>query len=198
MNGSTPDASPFLIVGLGNPGRVYRSNRHNIGFMIVDALARSEGAQLKKAQMQAIITDLRLESQRVYLAKPQTFMNHSGQAVASLTRYFRIPHANLLVVYDDLDLPLGMLRMRPEGGSGGHHGMQSIIQHLGTTAFPRLRAGIGRPTGSMDPADYVLQDFTPHEKPWVDQVIEQAVSCCRRYLAEGIQAAMNHCNPSAE
>ena len=134
------------MVGLGNPGREYRENRHNVGFMAVDALAGKLNARMGKVQFKAIIGQARLGEQKVILAKPQTFMNLSGQAISSLVRYYKVPLTNLLVMHDDLDLPLGTLRLRPGGGSAGQKGLGSTIQQLRTQQFPRLRIGIGRPT----------------------------------------------------
>jgi PTH1 family peptidyl-tRNA hydrolase len=131
----------FLFAGLGNPGRRFRLNRHNIGFMVVDAVARQIGVSFTRHQAQALLTDGQWEGARVYLAKPQTFMNLVGSSVGPLARYYRIPPSSVVVVYDDLDLPLGSLRLRGGGGSGGHRGMESLIGALGDS-FPRLRLGI--------------------------------------------------------
>jgi PTH1 family peptidyl-tRNA hydrolase len=131
----------------------------------------------------------------VILARPRTYMNESGRAIAPLVRFYQVPRGNLLVVYDDLDLPLGTLRMRPHGGSGGHKGMRSIIQHLGgDSSFPRLRLGIGRPPDHLDPSSYVLQDFGHDEEPVVREVLERAVAAARLWLFEGLESAMNAYN----
>ena len=158
------EKNPFLIVGLGNPGPDYRHNRHNVGFMAIDALARALDIPIQRVELRALVGKGLLDGQRVILAKPQTFMNKSGQAVASLARFYKIPVDQILVVHDDLDLPFGNLRLRPEGGTGGHKGMDSIMNRLGTREFPRLRVGIGRPPGRMDPADFVLHDFDPPQQ----------------------------------
>ena len=148
-----------LIVGLGNPGREYAGNRHNVGFQIADRVALAHGLTFSKVQQQAMIALGRLSDHRVVIAKPQTFMNVSGRAVSGLLNFYKIPRERLIVIFDDLDLPFGTLRLRSEGGAGGHNGMRSIIGQLGANDFARLRVGIGRPPGRMDPAAYVLQDF---------------------------------------
>ncbi len=186
---------PFLVVGLGNPGKQYRRNRHNAGAMVVEAFARRLEAPFARLQAGALVAETRLDGRRLILAKPQTFMNESGKAVRPLVRMFQVPWEQMLVVYDDLDLPLGMIRLRPGGGSGGHKGMQSIIEHLGTQEFPRLRIGIGRPPGRMDPARYVLQDFNRAEWPLLEETVARAVECLNTFLTEGLQAAMNRFNP---
>lgn len=190
--------TPLLIIGLGNPGRGYRRNRHNIGFQILDALAESLGARFTRTQANALVTDARLEGVRLILAKPQTYMNNAGQSVGSLARFFRLPAEQILAVHDDLDLPLGALRLRPGGGSGGHRGLGSIVEHLGLAEFPRLRFGIGRPPGAMDPADFVLQDFSPADDEIVPASLERAVACIRTFALEGIQAAMTRFNAAPE
>lgn len=184
----------YLIVGLGNPGRRYRNNRHNIGFMVVDALARRVGSSFTRHQSQALLTDGRIDGSRVYLAKPQTYMNRVGDSVGPLARYYRIPPASVVVVYDDLDLPLGSLRLRGGGGSGGHRGVESILQSLGGEAFPRLRLGIGRPPGRMDPADFVLEDFHPDEAEAVQRAIGRAVDCLQEFVRLGLERAMTRFN----
>ena len=194
----TSRPSPLLIIGLGNPGRGYRRNRHNIGFQVLDALAESLDARFTRMQANALVTDARLDGIRVILAKPQTFMNNAGQSVGSLSRFFRLPPEQILAVYDDLDLPLGALRLRPGGGTGGHRGLGSIVDHLGLDDFPRLRFGIGRPPGAMDPADYVLQDFGRADEELVSSNVERAVACIRSFALEGIQAAMTRFNAASE
>ena len=194
----TARPSPLLIIGLGNPGRGYRRNRHNIGFQVLDALAESLDARFTRMQANALVTDARLEGIRVILAKPQTYMNNAGQSVGSLARFFRLPAEQILAVYDDLDLPLGALRLRPGGGTGGHRGLGSIVEHLGLDDFPRLRFGIGRPPGAMDPADYVLQDFGAADDDLVSSNVERAVACIRNFALEGIQAAMTRFNAASE
>ncbi len=185
-----------LIVGLGNPGREYAGNRHNIGFMTADRWAAAHGILFNKIQHHAIIAQGRVGGQRVIIAKPQTFMNDSGRAVGALLRFYKIPIEHLLVIYDELDLPFGVIRLRPDGGAGGHNGMRSIIQHLGGNQFARLRLGIGRPPGRMDPAAFVLQDFNRDEAAELDALLDRAGQAIETFLAAGITAAMNQFNPT--
>ena len=188
-----PGAERYLIVGLGNPGRGYAFNRHNIGFMAVDRLAARHGIDLKRVQSKAIVGNGRVADRAVILAKPQTFMNLSGGAVGSLAGYYRVPLGNLLVVYDELDIPFGVLRLREKGGAGGHNGMRSIIAQLGND-FARLRLGIGRPPGRMDPAAYVLQDFGRDELPVVSDMLDTAVAAIETFVREGIALTMSRYN----
>lgn len=186
---------PALIVGLGNPGKEYARHRHNVGFQVVDALARASGLRFSRRKgTKAYVAEGRIVGVPVILAKPQTFMNLSGQAVGRLARAHHIPAEQILVVYDELALPLGRLRLRPEGGSGGHKGMRSIIDVLGSQAFPRLRVGIDRPPGRMDPADYVLQPFDKEQQPFAAEALATAVEAVKCWLAEGIVAAMDRFN----
>ena len=191
---ASPDAA-VLIAGLGNPGREYTSNRHNIGFMTVDRWAAAHALAFNKIQHHAITAQGRSGSQRIIVAKPQTYMNESGRAVGALLRFYKIPVEQLLVIFDDLDLPFGTIRLRADGGAGGHNGMRSIIQHLGGNQFARLRIGIGRPPGRMDPAAFVLQDFSREEAAELGALLDQAGQAIDAFLTAGITAAMNQFNP---
>lgn len=184
----------LLIAGLGNPGRRYRRNRHNVGFMFVDALADELGTGFRRMQMKALTAEGRLEGRRLLLAKPQTWMNRAGESVAPLVRYYKVPYEDVLIVYDDLDLPQGAVRLRPAGGSGGHRGLESILRQIGSSDLPRLRIGIGRPPGQMDPADYVLQDFRESEWEAMKIALREAEECVRNMALEGIDKAMTECN----
>ncbi|HOV30135.1 MAG TPA: aminoacyl-tRNA hydrolase [Anaerolineaceae bacterium] len=188
------DKANTLIVGLGNPGLAYRHNRHNIGFMVADVLAQKLEIPLKRVKFKAQIGNGKVEGIPVIIAKPLTYMNNSGEAVAPLVHYFKVPLERLLVIHDDMDLPLGTLRMRPSGGSAGHNGMLSIFDKLGTNAIPRLRVGIGRPPGRMDPADYVLQDFPKSEEELLNMVIAQACEAVLAFITTGLEKAMNTYN----
>jgi PTH1 family peptidyl-tRNA hydrolase len=179
----------ILLVGLGNPGRQYAGNRHNIGFMALNHLAERCGLSLSRVQFRSLVGNGRIMDQPVILAKPQTYMNRSGEAVGSLARFYKIIPANILVTYDELDLPFGSLRLRKKGGAGGHNGMRSIIQHIGNE-FPRLRLGIGRPPGQMDPAAFVLQDFRGHELVVVERILEEAADAIESFIHDGIDLAM--------
>ena len=149
----------FLIAGLGNPGRAYKNNRHNAGFLLLDRLAGRLDVAFGRVEAKALVAKGVYQGRRLILAKPQTYMNESGKAVGALVRFYKVPLENLIVAYDDVDLPFGVLRLRPGGGSAGQKGMRSIQERLGAEDFPRLRFGIGRPPGRMDAAAYVLQDF---------------------------------------
>jgi PTH1 family peptidyl-tRNA hydrolase len=189
----TQSKGKYLVVGLGNPGRRYRRNRHNIGFMVIDRVAETAGIRLGRVQSNAIVGDGSLSEKSLILAKPQTYMNLSGNAVGSLARYYRIPMGKLLVIYDEIDLPFGTLRFRAQGGSGGHNGMKSIIDRIGRD-FPRLRLGVDRPPGYMEPADYVLQNFSGDELPIVTEMVDLAVAAIQLYLQDGIEIAMTRYN----
>lgn len=184
-----------MIVGLGNPGAEYAGHRHNIGFRVVEALAQAHSLGFSRYRgTSALVAAGRACGRPVVITKPQTFMNLSGRAVGRVARLHQIAPPQLLVVFDDLDLPLGRLRLRPDGGSGGHKGMRSIIERLGTQAFPRLRVGIDRPPGKMDPADYVLLPFSEQEKALLSQVVDLAVSAIDCWLTHGIDVAMGRFN----
>lgn len=190
---SQPGGDKYLIVGLGNPGREHKGNRHNIGFMAIDRLAESCQISMGKVQNKALTGNGRCANQSVILAKPQTYMNLSGDAVGPLAAYYNIPPENVLVIYDELDLPLGTLRLREKGGTGGHNGMKSITNHLGKE-FPRMRLGIGRPPGKMPPAAYVLQDFGKDDLPFVDDLLNEAVKAVETFVTDGINLAMTRHN----
>ena len=169
-----------MIVGLGNPGLAYRHTRLNI--------------PVKRLKFKAMIGEGRFGESKVVLVKPMTFMNESGRAVAPLLRFFKLPLSNLLIIHDDLDLPLGTLRLRPSGGTSGQRGMASIITQLGTQEFPRMRLGIGRPPGQMDPVDYVLKDFLPSENELLKIVLQTAVEASQNFINEGLTMTMNKYN----
>lgn len=188
------DTTPYLIVGLGNPGQEYRHNRHNIGFMAVDRLAQHYHLLNKRVEQKAIVTKGKIGSHTVILAKPQTFMNKSGESVAPLLRYYKVPTTHLLVIYDELDLPFGALRLRGQGSPGGHNGMRSIIQQLGGDQFPRLRLGIGRPPGKQAPSSYVLEDFLRDELSVVDELLTATEAAILTFLNDGIELAMTRHN----
>ncbi len=189
-------ANIYLIVGLGNPGREYKDTRHNIGFLTIEQYALKHDVRMSRVQNQAIIGLWNNAGRRVILAKPQTFMNLSGQAVAALARFYKVPIPQILVIHDDVDLPFDTIRLRPGGGSAGQKGVKSIIDRLGTQDFPRLRLGIGRPPGRMDAASYVLQTFEESEKPSLNVFLERAVDAIDCFILEGLDAAMNRYNPT--
>lgn len=188
----------YLLIGLGNPGREYQTNRHNFGFMLIDRLAVRLGARGLKVQSQAIVTSAIYEDRKLILAKPQTYMNLSGQSIQGLAHFYKLPLENLLVAYDDLDLPFGTIRLRPGGGPGGQKGVASTIERLGTKDFARLRLGIGRPPGRMDPAAYVLQDFSREEVKTLSEILDRAADAALEFVMHGLDKAMNKFNGSIE
>ena len=190
----------WLILGLGNPGPVYSHNRHNVGYWCVNRLARLHGIPLKATRL-ATIGEGSIGGIPVVLAKPRTFVNRSGQAAASLLRNFKIERQNMLVIYDELDLPLGTLRIKPGGGHGGQKGLRSIIGAVGGDDFPRIRVGIGRPVvdgePSWDPSDvaaYVLSDPTPEDTRALQDAAARACEAAETLLRDGVEAAMNRYN----
>ncbi len=188
----------YMIVGLGNPGREYEKTRHNIGFTVVDALAKAYNLPFDNKKSKAIFADGIIAEKRVLLVKPQTYMNLSGGAVRGLADFYHIEPAQIMVVSDDMDIPLGTLRLRPKGGAGGQKGVRDIIQQLGTEAFPRLRFGIGRPPGRMEPSKYVLQPFRQEEQPLLEETLDRAVRALEDWLRFGLDYAMNRHNGTAE
>ncbi len=188
----------YLIAGLGNPGRRYAGNRHNLGFQCLDRLAAAHRLAFDRTMHRARIAAGTIAGQRVVLAKPLTFMNLAGQAVGPLVHWYKVPLDRLLVIYDELDLPLGTIRLRPSGSSGGHKGLTSIIQALGSQDFPRLRVGIGRPPSGWDPADYVLHDFTRDEAATIAGAYDRVTAAVECWLSEGLVAAMNRFNPVSD
>ena len=184
----------FLIIGLGNPGREYKNNRHNIGFMLIDRLAVILNAQKVSLQSKAIVTTALDGGRKVILAKPQTYMNLSGRSVQGLINFYKLPLDRLLIAHDDLDVLYVTIRLRPGGGPGGQKGMASTIDYLGTNQFPRLRLGIGRPPGRMDPAAYVLHDFSREDVKLLPEILDKAAQAVQSYIQEGLDAAMNRFN----
>lgn len=185
-----------LIVGLGNPGREYSETRHNIGFRIVDRLAEELNIRFSRQQCDALVAIVTRDSIKIILAKPQTFMNLSGRSVAGLWRFYQSENNRLLVCCDDIDLPFGELRIRSAGGSAGQRGMQSILDAMGTREIPRLRFGVGRPPGQMDPADYVLQKFSKSEEEKLPDIIDTSTQAVLTFLDQGLEDAMNRYNGS--
>lgn len=184
----------FLIVGLGNPGREYKDNRHNVGFMLIDRLSVRLNARMSRMQAKSLVASIKYEDDRLILAKPQTYMNLSGQSIQGLARFYKLPLKNVIVAHDDLDLPFGAIRIRPGGGAGGQKGIASTIERLGSKEFRRLRIGIGRPPGRMDPAAYVLQDFARADLPLLSEILDRAADAVLTFVAEGLNAAMNKFN----
>lgn len=188
-------ASPwYAVVGLGNPGPAYAQTRHNAGFCVVDQLAQQLHLRLTKRRWESLVAATSIDDKRLLLVRPQTFMNESGRAVSALMHWYRLPESHLLVVYDDLDLPPGSLRLRAKGQAGGHRGMASIIAALGTQAFPRLRIGIGHPGDRDAVISYVLGVPTGQERERLQQAVAVAAEAVLCWLREGIDQAMTRYN----
>nr|AAO63348.1 At1g18440 [Arabidopsis thaliana]BAC43630.1 unknown protein [Arabidopsis thaliana] len=192
---SPPLQLPWLIVGLGNPGKKYQGTRHNVGFEMVDALADAEGISMNTVNFKALFGKGVIGNIPIMLAKPQTFMDLSGESVGQIVSFYKIPLKQVLVVYDDLDLPFGKLRLLPKGGHGGHNGMRSIIDRLkGSRDFPRLRIGIGRPPGKMDTANFVLRQFNRQEQEELDHTFQTGLEAIRILLLEGFNKSATFVN----
>ena len=183
-----------IVMGLGNPGRRYERTRHNIGFLVVDRIASAEGVSLTRENCQSFTGKGFLYGESVLIAKPQTFMNNSGEAAGCLLRRSRLSSAHLVVVYDDLDLPFGRLRIRQRGSAGGHRGLGSILQHVADEGMVRVRVGIGRPPPGVDPKDHVLKPFLAEELDELEDLVANACEAVRGTLDKGPQWAMEHFN----
>jgi PTH1 family peptidyl-tRNA hydrolase len=182
-----------IVVGLGNPGKRYAATRHNVGFAVIETLARSPHAGRFLERFEAEVAELLEDPHKVLLVKPQTFMNLSGRSVRQLVEFYQVPAEDLLVVCDDINLPLGQLRVRARGSAGGHNGLRDIQAHLGTTEYPRLRIGVGAPEGE-DAADYVLDRFRSAELPVIEEAVLLAAQAVAVWLHQGIEACMNRFN----
>jgi PTH1 family peptidyl-tRNA hydrolase len=188
---------PFLVVGLGNPGPAYRGNRHNVGFMVLGVLAERVGGRFSKHKARADVIEGRLgppPAPRVVLAEPRSYMNESGGPVAGLCGFYKIPVERLVVVHDELDLPYGSLRLKRGGGDNGHNGLRSVTRSLGSREYLRVRFGIGRPPGRMDPADYVLRDFSAAERKDLDYNLDRAADAVETLVRDGLESAQNRYN----
>lgn len=183
-----------LIVGLGNPGQAYRNTRHNLGFQVLDALGEALGTSFDREKFRGQIAETTAAGERVLLLKPMTFMNKSGESVARAARNNVQRPEDVLVVYDDVELPLGKLRLRQAGSAGTHNGMKSVLERLGTRDVPRLRIGVGAKVAGGDLSDHVLGTFHPDEKPVAEDAVKRAVAACTCFLEEGIEPAMNRHN----
>ena len=185
----------WLVVGLGNPGAKYENTRHNVGFMTADTLAGRNGEPIRRVKYHALTSEAVIGGQSVLLMKPTTFMNLSGQAVSEAARFYKIPADHVLVISDDVDLPLGKLRIRKSGSAGGHNGLKNIIQLLGTDQFPRLKIGVGgKPHPDYNMADWVLGQFQGEDKKTIDAAVARAADAVECLLADGIDRAMNQYN----
>ena len=182
---------PWLIVGLGNPGPSYAGNRHNVGFMVVDALAARDGVRFKAHKSRADVVEGRFAGARGVLAKPRSYMNESGGPVAALRSFFDVPLDHVIVVHDDLDIEFGAVRVKLGGGEGGHNGLRSITKSLGSNEYLRVRLGIGRPPGRTDPADFVLRDFSSAERKELGVQLDRAADAIELVVRSGLSAAQN-------
>ena len=181
----------YLIAGLGNPGEKYAGNRHNVGMMAIDTIAARHHFPPFKSKFRGLYADGRLGNERVFLLKPQTFMNNSGDSVSELATFFKIPTTNICVIYDELDLAPGKIRVKRGGGNGGHNGLRSIDPQIGTD-YLRVRIGIGRPPGRKDPAAFVLEPFSARERDEVPTICEQAADATQLLVELGLEPAQNH------
>jgi peptidyl-tRNA hydrolase, PTH1 family len=186
----------WLIAGLGNPGPGYAGNRHNAGYLTADVLAERAGARFKAGKFRALTAEGRLAGLGVIIIKPLTFMNESGIAVRGVSGYYRIGTGQIVVIHDELDLPFGTIRLKRGGGDNGHNGLRSVTAHLGTRDYYRVRIGIGRPPGRMDPAAYVLRDFAAPEQKELPLLIDRAADAAEMLMADGLAAAQNAFHPA--
>ena len=184
-----------IFVGLGNPTKEYADTKHNVGFMLADRLAAKISASDWREKFDALVAESFVDEQKILIVKPQTFMNLSGESVAPLVNFYKIDIKNLVVAHDDMDLPLGMIRLRPKGSGGGHHGVESIIQHLGAQNFPRVRIGVGRPPANWTVNHHVLSPFAPEDREKISASIDELVPAVLCIFREGIDNAMNKFNP---
>ncbi len=185
----------WLLVGLGNPGLQYERSRHNVGFRAIDLVCKDLGCRADRLRSKALTGFCELEGERVLLVKPVTYMNLSGQAVRALADYYKIPQNHILVIFDDISLPVGKLRVRPNGSAGGHNGIKSLIAELGGQDFPRIKVGVGaKPHPDYDLADWVLSSFSAQEEALLGPAIERAVEAARCIIAQGVPTAMNRFN----
>jgi peptidyl-tRNA hydrolase, PTH1 family len=196
MDGASTER--WLIAGLGNPGSEYAGNRHNCGFMVADVLAGRMGAPFKRDRSRARVATGRLAGSPVTLAKPQTFMNLSGRPVAALRTFYKVPADRIVVIHDELDIPFGAIRLKLGGGDNGHNGLRSVTAALGTRDYLRVRVGIGRPPGRMDPADFVLHDFSAAERRAVPEVLERCADAVEVLMLRGLAAAQNEFHGAPE
>lgn len=184
----------YIVVGLGNPGQKYEGTRHNVGFDAIEILARKHGITINKLKHKALSGEGSIGGRRVLLVKPQTFMNLSGESVRDIVDWYKVPVGNIIIIYDDIDLPLGKLKVRPKGSSGTHNGMRSVIYQLQSDEFPRIRIGIDKPPEGWELANYVLSRFSGEDRKVVDEIIVKAADAVEEILRSGIDQAMNKYN----
>ncbi|MBO8164875.1 MAG: aminoacyl-tRNA hydrolase [Brevibacillus sp.] len=183
-----------VIIGLGNPGKKYEETRHNIGFMTIDKISDKWSIPVQQNKFRALVGDGRIHNERVLLVKPLTYMNLSGESVGELLSFYKLSAEDILVIYDDLDLPVGKIRLRVKGSAGGHNGIKSIIQHVGTQEFKRIKIGIGRPEAKERTRDYVLETFSQAERPLITQAVEEAAEAAAMWTGAPFLQVMNRYN----
>lgn len=183
-----------IIVGLGNPGKKYEKTLHNAGFLVIDELAKKYNLELNKEMFNGVYAKTRIQGEDVIFVKPQTFMNLSGECVGQLCRYFKVEVEDVFVVYDDMEIRFGQLRIRKNGSSGGHNGIKSLIQHLGSQEFPRLKIGVGRPSENRSVVSHVLAQFSPIQEQHLPELLTAAVGAVEMFIADELRAAMNEYN----
>ena len=188
----------YVIIGLGNPGEEYAKTRHNMGYRALDFLASNSGIDVRKSKFHSLIGQGRLSGKKVVLVKPVTYMNKSGIAVRECAMYFDVPSENVIVIYDDIDLPLGSIRIRKAGGPGTHNGMKSVVQELGTKDFARIRIGVGAASGDEDLVDRVIGKVPKEEQPILDKAAAEAAAAAEDIVARGIEKAMSRHNHVGE
>ncbi|KAL3525475.1 hypothetical protein ACH5RR_013847 [Cinchona calisaya] len=194
-NGAKVEYTPWLIVGLGNPGNRYHGTRHNVGFEMIDSISQAEGIAMNTIQSKALVGIGSIGEVPVLLAKPQAYMNYSGESVGPLAAYYRVPLRHILLVYDEMSLPNGVLRIQPKGGHGHHNGVKSVMEHLdGRREFPRFCIGIGNPPGTMDLKAFLLQKFSSVEREQIDAAVEQGVEAVRALIGEGFNSRITRFN----
>lgn len=186
-----------VIAGLGNPGNKYENTRHNVGFSTIDLLSSKHGIKVNKLKHKALTGEGTIAGERVLLVKPQTFMNLSGESIREIAEWYKLPMDNIIIVYDDVDLPVGTVRIRPKGSSGTHNGMKSVIYQLQSDEFPRIRIGVGKAPEGWDLADYVLSRFNADETGAIRESIERAADAAAAIVSSGVSAAMNQYNGEA-
>lgn len=185
----------WLIVGLGNPGREYERTRHNVGWRTAELLAKEAGVRIDRVKFRGLARAAELAGQRVLLLKPETYMNNSGEAVQLAAMFYKLPISHILVISDDISLPVGKIRVRAEGSAGGHNGLKSVISHLGSQDFPRIKIGVGaKPHPDYDLADWVLSGFTPEEEKALAPALEHAAAAAQELIRNGVQSAASKYN----
>lgn len=183
-----------VMIGLGNPGKKYEDTRHNVGFMAIDTISKQWDISVTQQKFRALVGEGRIDMQKVLLVKPQTYMNLSGESVSEILKFYKLTHEDILVIYDDLDLPVGKLRLREKGSAGGHNGIKSLIAHLGTQDFKRIKIGIDRPEPGRSVSDYVLGTFPKAEQPDIQKAVELASEASVYWLKESFPNVMNKFN----